>query len=154
MADYYADSSALAKRHVREIGADWFRGLADPRTGNAITTARISLVEIYSTLNRKLRETALTREQYAEVVADFDAFCLTQYEFVELTSTIIERSRSLLERHPLRAYDAVQLASALVMRDALQANRLPAPIFLSADDRLLKAAEAEGLAIDNPNLHP
>lgn len=154
MTNYYADSSALAKRHVREVGTDWFRALAAPQTGNAITTARISQVEIYSSLNRKLRETVLTIDQYAEVIADFAAFCLTQYEFLELTSTIIERSRFLLERHPLRAYDAVQLASALVMRETLQANRLPAPIFLSADDRLLKAAEAEGLAIDNPNLHP
>jgi uncharacterized protein len=42
MADYYADSSVLVKRHVRETGTDWFRALADPASGQVITTARIS----------------------------------------------------------------------------------------------------------------
>jgi hypothetical protein len=46
MADYYADSSVLVKRPVQEIGAAWFRALADPPTGNLIITARISLVEV------------------------------------------------------------------------------------------------------------
>ena len=31
---------------------------------------------------------------------------------------------------------------------------LPMPIFLSADDRLLTVALAEGLPADNPGLHP
>jgi len=30
MADYYADSSVLVKRHVRETGTDWLRGLVNP----------------------------------------------------------------------------------------------------------------------------
>jgi len=47
MADYYADSSALVKRHVNEIGSGWFQALADSATGNVITTSRISLIEIY-----------------------------------------------------------------------------------------------------------
>jgi len=54
----------------------------------------------------------------------------------------------------LRAYDAVQLASALRANRALQAARLPSLLFLSADDRLITAATHEGLATDNPNSHP
>ena len=57
----------------------------------------------------------------------------------------------LLERHPLRAYDAVQLASGLFANDLLIAMEQPTLTFLCADDRLLAAAQAEGLAIDNPN---
>jgi hypothetical protein len=60
----------------------------------------------------------------------------------------------LLESYPLRAYDAVQLASALLTHDTLQVIGLPPPTFLAADDRLLATAEAEGLATDNPNAHP
>ena len=59
----------------------------------------------------------------------------------------------LLERHPLRAYDAVQLAAALEARRTLQAVGSAAPIFLSADNRLLLAAQAEGFVTDNPNSH-
>ena len=59
-----------------------------------------------------------------------------------------------LERYPLRAYDAVQLASALLTRDTLQTIGLPPLTFLAADDRLLAVAQAEGLATDNPSAHP
>ena len=56
MADYYADSSALVKQHVYEPGTDWFQALAEPTAGNLIITARVSMVEVYSALNRRLRE--------------------------------------------------------------------------------------------------
>jgi hypothetical protein len=48
----------------------------------------------------------------------------------------------------------VQLASALMARDTLRSAGLPPLTFLAADDRLLAAAQAEGLATDNPNAHP
>ena len=60
MADYYADSSVLVKRHVQETGAAWFRQLADPATGNVIITARISAIEVYSALSRRRREARLS----------------------------------------------------------------------------------------------
>jgi predicted nucleic acid-binding protein len=154
MADYYADSSVLVKRHVREAGTDWFRALADPVSGQVISTARISQVEIYSAFNRRVREGVLTPAQYAEIIADFASFCLNEYQFIELTPVAVVLSRQLLERHALRAYDAVQLASALIARDALVSVGLDAPTFISADDRLLKAARLEGLAVDSPNLYP
>lgn len=46
MADVYADSSALVKRHISEVGSSWFQALADPIAGNVITTARISMAEV------------------------------------------------------------------------------------------------------------
>jgi uncharacterized protein len=154
MADVYADSSALVKRHIPEVGSNWFQALADPLTGNVVTTARISMVEVYSALNRRIREATLDAADYAHIVADFDALCTTQYTLVELTALIVERARQLLERHPLRAYDAVHLASALTANDALTAAGLPPLTFLSADHRLLNAAQVERLATDNPNAHP
>jgi uncharacterized protein len=154
MADYYVDSSVLVKRHVREAGTAWFRILADPASGQVITTARISQVEVYSALNRRVRETVLTPDQYAEIAADFAALCLTEYQFIELTLAVVVRARHLLEQHALRAYDAVQLAAALTARDSLVDAGLAAPIFISSDDRLLTAAQLEGLLVDNPNLHP
>lgn len=68
--------------------------------------------------------------------------------------SVAERARTLLERHVPRAYDAIQLASALAATDALESAGLAAPIFLAADDRLLDAARAEALVTDNPNIHP
>jgi hypothetical protein len=67
-AAYYADSSALVKRHVHERGTLWFRALADPEAGNMIITARISMVEVYSALSRRRREATLSDEADASGV--------------------------------------------------------------------------------------
>jgi uncharacterized protein len=92
MADVYADSSALVKRHIPEVGSRWFQAQVDPVAGNVITTARISMAEVYSALNRRIREATLDAADYAHIVADFDALCATQYTLVELTVLIVERA--------------------------------------------------------------
>ena len=143
----------LVKRHVRETGAGWFCSLADPASGNVIITARISMVEVYSALNRRQREATLSADDYAHIATDFTATC-AEYQVVELTPAIVEGARLLLARYPLRAYDAVQLASALLAQETLLAAGLPPLTFLAADGRLLDAAQAEGLATDNPDAHP
>jgi hypothetical protein len=154
MADYYVDSSVLVKRHVHEPGSDWFRALVDPTTGNVIITSRVSLIEVYSAFNRRLREARLDPADYAQLAADFAAICAADYQIIELTQQVVERARLLLERYPLRAYDAVQLASAQLSNETLVSAGLSALIFLAADDRLLNAAQAEWLTTDNPNAHP
>jgi predicted nucleic acid-binding protein len=68
MADYYADSSALVKRHIPEIGSAWFQALADLDAGNTIITARVSMVEVYSALNRRIREATLDTVDYARLL--------------------------------------------------------------------------------------
>ncbi len=61
------------------------------------------------------------------------------------------RAIDLILAHPLRAYDAVQLASALVLPLSVEATH---PTFISADEVLLSTARELGLATDNPNLYP
>jgi uncharacterized protein len=154
MAEYYADSSVLVKRHVNEIGSDWVRSLTDPATENLIITTRLSFVEICSALNRRVRETSITALDYAQMIDDVTNIWGTQYEIIEFTATVADRAKQLLESHPLRAYDAVQLASALLAQDALRVAGVTALNFLAADEQLLIAAQAEGMATDNPNHHP
>ena len=66
MTYYYADSSVLVKRHVNEIGGHWFRALVDPSAGNVIITSRVSIVEVYSALNRRMREVGLSPLAYVQ----------------------------------------------------------------------------------------
>jgi predicted nucleic acid-binding protein len=154
MAEVYADSSVLVKRHIPEAGTSWFRGIAAPASGTVILTARLSVVEVYSALNRRVREGTLDPTAYATLAADFDGVCVAEYRLIELAPNVAVRACRLLEQHPLRAYDAVQLATALSANDLLLASGLQALTFLSADARLLHAAHAEGLAVDNPNAYP
>lgn len=59
-----------------------------------------------------------------------------------------------VNRHPLRAYDAVQLASALCILPEISQLDTATFTFLTADNRLIAVAQAENLKSDNPNNHP
>jgi hypothetical protein len=85
------------------------------------------------------------------LATDFAAICADEYQLVEITAEVVHRSWLLLEQHSLRAYDAVQLASALLVHETLQAANLPPLTFLAADSRLLASAQTEGLLTASPN---
>ena len=73
-----------------------------------------------------------------------------EYRVILSDAPVHIRARDLVNRHALRTLDALQLASALQATETLGA-----PMgFISADNSLLTAATAEGLAIDNPHFHP
>lgn len=59
----------------------------------------------------------------------------------------------LAEERALRGYDAVQLATALIIQRIRQEMGLLPIIFVSVDKELNLIAEAEGLTADNPNFH-
>ena len=58
---------------------------------------------------------------------------------------------SLTQRHRLRGYDAVQLASALTANRTLTGAGLAVLTFVAADNDLLVAAQSEGMVAENPN---
>lgn len=62
---YYADTSVLVKRHISETGTAWVKTLTRPAAMNTIFTAQISFVELYSALNRRLRENSITPLRYS-----------------------------------------------------------------------------------------
>jgi hypothetical protein len=56
-------------------------------------------------------------------------------------------------QHPLRAYDAVHLATAWLANQELVRTGKPPLTFVCADDRLVAIANATGLLTDNPHDH-
>jgi len=154
MIAYYLDTSALIKRYVAEPGSQWIEATIFEPDDTLLLTSRLTMVEVWSALARRRREASISPQDHADALDAFREDCLTRYHFVEFEAPVVELSGQLLDRHPLRAYDAVQLASALIISQALTEANLPTPIFLSADDDLLTTARAEGMLTDNPNLHP
>jgi len=147
---YYLDTSALVKQYVDEAGSARLRNLVASESV-VLLTSHILVVEMISAFNRRLREGSVTSDDYARMKAAFDSDLQTRFQIVRFDNSIVVLARALLERHPLRTYDAVHLASALAMRRPLVQAGHPGPTFLCADHRLLDAAEAEGLMVDNPN---
>jgi len=151
---YFFDSSALVKLYAREIGSAWVKAVADISAGNQIYIANITEVEVASAVSRRLRENQITptdaRETIAKLREDFEQ----NYNIFELGGALIAKAVLLVQAYPLRGYDAVQLATALLVNEERNYLNLPSLIFICADVSLSNAAQAQGLTVDDPNLHP
>jgi hypothetical protein len=66
---------------------------------------------------------------------------------------VVDTAQRMADQHPLRSYDAVQLATAWLANRKLIQEGIESLIFICADNSLLEIAQAEGLRIDNPNRH-
>jgi uncharacterized protein len=154
MPFYQCDSSGLVKRYVDEIGSASVRAIADPASANIVSIADITRAKVTSAFARRAREGVITLNERDELIQTFRAHCATQYRIVPTQPRIIDLATDLIQRHPLRAYDAVQLASASLVNQALIAHGLPPLIFVTGDDRLIAATHGEAVTAENLNLHP
>ena len=93
----------------------------------------------------------LLQGDYAQVLQIIADDFLSEYTLVEATPTVVDLAVELTQRHKLRGYDAVQLASGLTLNTTLTQAQLPEIMFISSDNDLLAAAQDEGLMVDNPN---
>ncbi len=151
MVNYYLDTSAMLKRYVDESGSAWLR--AQVSSATSLVSSQLLVVEALSAFKRRVREGSLSPAEYQRVRDVFREDCRTTYQIVPPTTAVVDLACVLLERHPLRGYDAMHLATALTVQQALRRQDLPALIFLCADDGLNAAGAAEGLAVNNPNNH-
>lgn len=155
MSQFFVDSSALVKRYVTEVGTPWIQALTDPAAGNTLVSAAITRVEVAAALASRHRAPAgLTIAERDGAVALLERHCATEYVLIPIDTPVLDRALALTQRHRLRGYDAVQLATALAVHDSYFRTGLPPLTFLSADRDLLDAARAEGLPVDDPNAHP
>ena len=150
---FFFDSSGIVKRYANEMGTDWVRSITSPNANNIIVISEITAVEVIAALSRKLRLGEIGQSEYEMVIADFERDCLTQYIRVKVNDEVINSAKGLVTRRVLRAYDAVQLASALILNEDREKAGLHPLIFISADSSLNTAAELEGLKVDNPKFH-
>jgi predicted nucleic acid-binding protein len=139
---FYVDTSALVKRYHIELGSDQVdRLFAD--LDASLVTANLAVTELTSALDRKCQDGALTREGLAQVLAVAAQDLLAEFWLLELDRTHIRRSQQLILQHHLRTLDALHLAAILSIKDLH-------PVLVSADTRLLQAADREGIELLNP----
>ena len=135
----FADSSALVKRYADEPGADEVRAMP------FLVVSALARVEVPAALWRKVRMGQLSAPDAAVLSSAFRFDCDDPSVMVVVAPTagVLEHAARLVAVHPLRAYDAVQLASALAVRaaDSEVAG------FACFDAGLRAAAAAEGLVL-------
>jgi predicted nucleic acid-binding protein len=154
MSAYYFDSSALVKYYAQEIGTNWVRGLVDVQPVNEIFTALVTGVEIVAAIKRRERMNLITASDTSAALAVFRNQFRTRFKAFRTSDTVVDRAMNLAEAHKLRGYDAIQLASALLIDERMTAQGVGPLTLISADDELNEAAQVEGLLTDDPNLHP
>ena len=153
MPIYFLESSRLTKRYVNESGSNWVKGIAtDPQ--NTIVCSKIGEVEVSSAFCRRWREASITTIERDQLIATLHHDCRVAYHALNVTDNVLTEAVRLLKTYPLRAYDAIQLAMVLVANRTLTQQGLPTLIFVCADGRLLQAASAKGLSVEDPNSHP
>ena len=135
----YFDASALVKGYVDEPESRKTRRLL--ARGDA-ATSRLSFVEVASALGRLGREGRLSEDERTAALAALTADAAGVL-VIELTGEIVSRAQALTQKHPLRAGDAIQLASCLYVRDAVKERTTLA----SFDDSLNTAARLEGVKV-------
>ena len=155
MSQLYFDSSALVKYYLVEPGTAWVRSASD-RRGNLdwepeIATSILSVAEVVSAFARRRRVKDISSKLYAGIISRFLREGRHRLHLIEVSGAVVDLGVQLIQGHPLRAYDAVQLATALWLNRLLTENHLPPLTFVSADEILCQVAGAEGLVAVNPN---
>jgi predicted nucleic acid-binding protein len=156
MDNLYLDSSAVVKYYVPETGSAWVRELIDAQADeqkweHEISISQLTMVEVAAAVEKRRRMKGISQLDRVRTLARFGIDYRQRYTIVRVSDSIVEWAVDLTSHHPLRAYDAVQLATALRLNQVLRENRLPPLAFVSADENLCQAAEAEGLTAVNPN---
>jgi uncharacterized protein len=154
VAIYFLDTSALLKRYVPEVGTPWMQAIADPQNQHLLIVAQITWVEFHSAISRRQREQSIAANQAQQILAAFNFHWNEQYFTIPIDLSIMQLAAQLVQQHPLRAYDAVQLAAAISIQNQLVAPDISSFTFLTADDRLCNVSQSTGLLTDNPNRHP
>ena len=134
----YLDTSALVKRYFKEPYSE--EVVSRWREATEIVTSSVAYAEAMASFYRKKRATAFEDELMEQIVSDLRA---DWHSFIriQVNDELNEYIDKAIEAHPLRGFDAIHLASAMIMHEKFQADLL----FTCFDKRLTKAAQAEGI---------
>ena len=134
----YLDTSALLKKYFRETGSD--EVIARWKDATGIVTSSVAYAEALASIHRKKRDVKFNNDIFQKIIHLFrrDWNSLIR---VEVTDELNDWINKIVSRYPLRGFDAIHLASALIVHDKLSENFL----FACYDNKLLEAAQSAGL---------
>jgi predicted nucleic acid-binding protein len=140
---YYFDTSALVKVYVKESGSDAV--LETIKKASPVVTSILAHPEVLSALARLHRHEVISKLEWSALRRQFER----DWSFwrpTPLNEDVRHEAASFLTAFPLRASDAVHLASAWLLGEKLNA----AVTFVSSDERLLAAADEAGFVTFAP----
>jgi uncharacterized protein len=149
MADYFFDSSALAKHYHTEVGSPKVEGLL-AEAGARYLISRLTVIELQSVFARKVRIRLITEADLELTRARlFNEITQGQFQVIRMTDFHYREAERLIRKYAstrnLRTLDALQLAVALD-----HTRRETVDYLVCADTALSSIAQDEGLLTINP----
>ena len=146
---YYFDTSAVVKLYHQELGTDQVEALF-AQVNSAIMISELTLVELNSTVARKLRTGEINLNAYEAILKNFDEDCQQRFVTFPLSPAISQNAKDLLQKYgktkALRTLDALHLGACMIVSATEEI------IFVCADTRLLEIAILESIQVLNPEV--
>jgi predicted nucleic acid-binding protein len=134
----YLDTSSLVKLYIEEDQSSEVEILV--KSSEVTVTSLVAYAEGRAAFARRFRERAFTEDEYKSLKDSFDNDWV-RYLALNVTEKIIRLAGDLAEKHALRGFDSIHLASAVMLREEMSS-----PIVFSCfDDHLLSASDRENL---------
>lgn len=137
--DYaYFDTSALIKRYIAEPGR---RDVLVLLRRNECAVSAILPVEVRSALRRRVAEKTLDARRVPTILERLAAD-RPYWTTIEVSSEVLATAETFTSAYPLRALDAIHVASAKLLADRIAGQTFT---FVSADVQQTNVAEALGM---------
>lgn len=147
---FFLDASALLKRYVTEAGSTLVNHLFGNAASDQLACLLLGVLEVISVIVRKKNRGDITVAEYQLAIAHLrqEILVTLAHRTLSTPDEVLHAAIPLIDLHSINANDAVFLS---VIRELT--TQLPADdqiTLIASDQRLLKAAQAEGLATFNP----
>lgn len=151
MNSFYLDASALVKRYVLEKGSPHVHAILDGVPHNRIYLLNVGAGEVVSILVRKRNAGSISTASFGQAYVDFETEILRAADIRKqsVSNRLALSSFPLIVAHSINSTDALMLRSALVIARKLRAGGEDL-VLAASDQRLLRAAGAEGLTTFDP----
>jgi len=134
----YLDTSSLVKLYVEEEGSQAIAELV--ATSEVAATSLVAYAEGRSAFARRYREGAFSDDDYDRLVAGFNEDW-GSFLTLKVSDKLVRLSGELADEHGLRGFDAIHLASAIILNDRVSSHVL----FSCYDQKLQHASLEENL---------
>jgi predicted nucleic acid-binding protein len=148
LAFYYLETSALVKLYVRESGTERVLALTNRATENRLAILALTHVEFRSAVRRRERTGEIPPLVATQLLEAFKRHLEVRFVSQSVTDFVLDIASVLVDRHALRAYDALQLAGYVALRGSTGTD---VPVFVCSDHALLAAARREGIPVLDPS---
>jgi predicted nucleic acid-binding protein len=147
------DASSLAKRYVPEDGSALVDAILDTVPANRIYLINVGAGEVVSIMVRKRNSGAISAAEFSQAVRDFYAEIVQSRDVhtMSVTNRLAAMSFPLIIGHSINSTDAITLKSALSIARRFRKNGNDL-VLVSSDQRLIRAAQAEGLVTFDPEV--